>query len=36
MGRLTDESRTLTRVSGTFTTEYEYNLAGDITEVTYP
>jgi RHS repeat-associated protein len=36
MNRLTQESRTLTGVSGTFTTGYGYNIKGDLTSVTYP
>ena len=36
MNRMTQETRTLTGISGTFSTEYEYNIKGDITEVTYP
>jgi RHS repeat-associated protein len=33
---LTQESRTLTGVTGTFTTTYAYNIKGDLTTVTYP
>jgi RHS repeat-associated protein len=36
MSRLTLETRTITGVSGTFTTGYGYNLKGDITSMTYP
>jgi YD repeat-containing protein len=34
--RLTQESRTLTGVTGTFTTGYVYNIKGDLTQMTYP
>ncbi len=34
--RLTQESRTLTGVTGTFTTGYSYNIKGDLTSMTYP
>ena len=34
--RLTQESRTLTGVTGTFSTSYVYNLKGDLTSMTYP
>jgi RHS repeat-associated protein len=34
--RLSQESRTLTGVSGTFTTAYVYNIKGDLTSMTYP
>src|SRR5206468_7683229 len=30
------ESRTLTGVSGTFSTGYGYNIKGDLTQLTYP
>jgi RHS repeat-associated protein len=36
MDRLTQESRTLTGVSGTFSTSYGYNIKGDLTQMTYP
>jgi RHS repeat-associated protein len=36
MDRLTQESRTLTGVSGTFSTSYQYNVKGDVTQMTYP
>src|SRR5437773_1523956 len=34
--RPTQEQRTLTGISGTFTTSYVYNYKGDMTQVTYP
>jgi len=34
--RLTQEQRTLTGVTGTFTTSYVYNFKGDLTQMTYP
>jgi RHS repeat-associated protein len=36
MNRLTQESRTLTGITGTFTTGYGYNKKGDLTQLTYP
>jgi RHS repeat-associated protein len=36
MDRPTQESRTLSGVSGTFTTGYGYNIKGDLTSMTYP
>ena len=36
MERRIDESRTLTGVTGTFTTEYGYNVKGNLTQATYP
>ena len=36
MARPTDESRTLTGVTGTFTTEYGYNVKGNLTQAKYP
>src|SRR5438093_13691833 len=36
MDRLTQEARTLTGVSGTFSTGYVYNVKGDVTQMTYP
>ena len=36
MDRLTQESRTLTGISGTFSTSYVYNVKGDVTQMTYP
>src|SRR2546422_6256986 len=34
--RLTQEQRTLTGITGTFTTAYVYNYKGDMTQMTYP
>ena len=34
--RLTSESRSLTGISGTFSTSYVYNVKGDVTQMTYP
>jgi len=34
--RLTQESRTLSGVNGTFSTSYAYNVRGDVTSMTYP
>jgi RHS repeat-associated protein len=34
--KLTQESRSLTGVTGTFTTSYVYNIKGDLTSMTYP
>jgi hypothetical protein len=36
MDRLTQESRTLTGITGTFTTSYAYNIKGDLSQMTYP
>jgi RHS repeat-associated protein len=36
MNRLTQEQRTLTGITGTFTTGYGYNIKGDLTSMTYP
>src|SRR2546422_6456552 len=34
--RLIQEQRTLTGITGTFTTSYVYNYKGDMTQMTYP
>src|SRR5437870_9226966 len=34
--RPTQEQRTLSGISGTFTTSYAYNYKGDMTQMTYP
>src|SRR2546422_9930547 len=34
--RPTQEQRTLTGITGTFTTSYVYNYKGDMTQMTYP
>lgn len=34
--RLTSEARSLTGISGTFSTSYGYNIKGDVTQMTYP
>src|SRR5437667_940525 len=36
MDRLTQEQRTLTGITGTFTTSHLYNFKGDLTQMTYP